>query len=174
MIIIILYATYGGMNDAKAQQGRNRNWATVGMLYDWQFDKGGIGDFEEATNIGFRLAVNGELNQVWGYRLHIDVPGLLAGEEFDRRGIGGADFLFFLNNAIVGDRTFGNVYFLAGLEMAYGVENTDAVTFGFDAGVGYYYWLDKNNGVYGEVDFSFFSVANGLSCTLSFGYQRRF
>lgn len=174
LILIWVFAIGLMLNDVMAQVGRNRSWASVGMLYDWQFDKGGIGDFKKASNIGFRLSVGSELNHMWGYRLHISLPGILPGDGYDRRGIGGADFLFFLNNTVAGDRTWGNVYFLVGLDVAYGVENTDIVSFGFDAGCGYSHWFDKYNGVFGEMDISFFNAVNGPSCTLSFGYQRKF
>ena len=147
----------------------------VGLLYDWQTDKGGIGDFRIASNIGVRFEAQGVFNDIWGFRLHATVPGLLRGETtkegptYDRRGMAAADLVVKINN-LFDWKSVGDIYAAIGAGLVIGAGEGDA-SLGAEGGIGYTYWFTKELGVYSELDVTYYTAAKECSVTLALGLR---
>ena len=106
------------------QYGFWSNWKLgVEGIYNHQYENGGFLDWRHATDAGFGIVLEKELNHVWDVRLHGAIPGLFTNEKvlpdgtwYDRYGKLTADFKFSINDAFMGynpDRCF-SLYALAG------------------------------------------------------------
>ena len=101
------------------QYGFWSNWSLGGSaLFSWEYEHGGILDWRDGSNIGFKLFAEKELNHVWAMRLVGETPGLYHGwgddalpqggynrgnvRGYDRYGKFGVDFKFSINNALKG------------------------------------------------------------------------
>ena len=166
-LIAVLALLLLGMN-VKAQDnvyphyGFWSNWKLgAEAIYNHQYGNGDFFDWRHATDAGFGIVLEKELNHVWDVRLHGAMPGLFTNEKnlgdgtwYDRYGKLTADFKFSINDAIMGynpDRRF-SIYALAGagLENLFRIERYGDFAILWQGGLGISQDFGKHGTVYAE------------------------
>ena len=166
-LIAVLALLLLGMN-VKAQDnvyphyGFWSNWKLgAEAIYNHQYGNGDFFDWRHATDAGFGIVLEKELNHVWDVRLHGAMPGLFTNEKnlgdgtwYDRYGKLTADFKFSINDAIMGynpERRF-SIYALAGagLENLFRIERYGDFAILWQGGLGISQDFGKHGTVYAE------------------------
>lgn len=140
------------------------------FLYDWQMDKGGIGDFRKASSVGMSVLLDCQITSSLAYRLYAIVPGFFSGDGYDRRGLAGFDIKYNLINAINGYSSPGNIYPLFGAGIAMGVNGSDVLSAFLRGGIGYNQQITRHLNVFGEYTVTF---CQGFSSTGGVGLMIR-
>lgn len=138
------------------------NWKLgAEAIYNHQYGNGDFFDWRHATDAGFGIVLEKELNHVWDVRLHGAMPGLFTNEKnlgdgtwYDRYGKLTADVKFSINDAIKGydpERRF-SIYALAGagLESLFRIERYGDYAVLWQGGLGISQDFGKHGTVYAE------------------------
>ena len=138
------------------------NWKLgAEAIYNHQYGNGDFFDWRHATDAGFGIVLEKELNHVWDVRLHGAMPGLFTNEKnlgdgtwYDRYGKLTADFKFSINDAIMGynpERRF-SIYALAGagFESRFRIERYGNFAVLWQGGLGISQDFGKHGTVYAE------------------------
>lgn len=165
-LIVIVALVLFSMNvvaqdNAYPHYGFWSNWKVgAEAIYNQQYANGGFFSWRHATNAGFGLVLEKELNHVWDIRLHGAIPGLLKDKPngqpgwYDRYGKLTADVKFSINDAIKGydpDRRF-SIYAMAGfgLSARYAMDRFDNFATAFQVAPGLSYDFGKHGTIYAE------------------------
>ena len=165
-LIAVLALLLLGMN-VKAQDnvyphyGFWSNWKLgAEAIYNHQYGNGDFFDWRHATDAGFGIVLEKELNHVWDVRFHGAIPGIFTNVPegtsgwYDRYGKFTADFKFSINDAIKGydpERRF-SIYALAGagFESRYRIEDFYNFAVLWQGGLGLSQDFGKHGTVYAE------------------------
>ncbi len=121
--LVMLGMNVMAQDNAYPRYGFWSNWKLgAEAIYNQQFGNGDFFNWRHATDAGFGIALEKELNHVWDVRLHGAIPGVFTNVPdgtpgwYDRYGKLTADVKFNINDAIMGynpERRF-SIYALAG------------------------------------------------------------
>ena len=148
-------------DNAYPRYGFWSNWKLgAEAIYNQQFGNGGFLDWRHATDAGFGIVVEKELNHVWDLRLHGAIPGIFTNVPdgtpgwYDRYGKLTADVKFSINDAIMGynpERRF-SIYALAGAGISdrYAIDKWGKIAALLQGGLGLSYDFGKHGSVYAE------------------------
>lgn len=148
-------------DNAYPRYGFWSNWKLgAEAIYNQQFGNGGFLDWRHATDAGFGIVVEKELNYVWDLRLHGAIPGIFTNVPdgtpgwYDRYGKLTADIKFSINDAIMGynpERRF-SIYALAGAGISdrYAIDKWGKIAALLQGGLGLSYDFGKHGSVYAE------------------------
>lgn len=168
------------------------NWKLgAEAIYNHQYGNGDFFDWRHATDAGFGIVLEKELNHVWDVRLHGAMPGLFTNEKFlgdgiwyDRYGKLTADFKFSINDAIKGydpERRF-SIYALAGagFESLFRIDRYGDFAVLWQGGLGISQDFGKHGTVYAEyvvdniADIPDFNYIHDLHGSVAVGLMYRF
>ena len=162
-------------DNAYPRYGFWSNWKLgAEVIYNQQYSNGGFFKWRHATDAGFGIVVEKELNHVWDLRLHGAIPGIFTNVPdgtpgwYDRYGKLSVDAKISINDAIMGynpDRRF-SVYALAGAGISdrYAVEKWGKIAGLLQAGLGLSCDFGKHGNVYAEY------VVDNVADIPDFGY----
>lgn len=162
-------------DNAYPRYGFWSNWKLgAEAIYNQQYSNGGFFKWRHATDAGFGIVVEKELNHVWDLRLHGAIPGIFTNVPdgtpgwYDRYGKLSVDAKISINDAIMGynpDRRF-SVYALAGAGISdrYAVEKWGKIAGLLQAGLGLSCDFGKHGNVYAEY------VVDNVADIPDFGY----
>lgn len=168
------------------------NWKLgAEAIYNHQYGNGDFFDWRHATDAGFGIVLEKELNHVWDVRLHGAMPGLFTNEKnlgdgiwYDRYGKLTADFKFSINDAIKGydpERRF-SIYALAGagFESLFRIDRYGDFAVLWQGGLGISQDFGKHGTVYAEyvvdniADIPDFNYIHDLHGSVAVGLMYRF
>lgn len=168
------------------------NWKLgAEAIYNHQYGNGDFFDWRHATDAGFGIVLEKELNHVWDVRLHGAMPGLFTNEKnlddgtwYDRYGKLTADVKFSINDAIMGynpERRF-SIYALAGagFESLFRIERYGNLAVLWQGGLGISQDFGKHGTVYAEyvvdntADIPDFHYIHDLHGSVAVGLMYRF
>lgn len=168
------------------------NWKLgAEAIYNHQYGNGDFFDWRHATDAGFGIVLEKELNHVWDVRLHGAMPGLFTNEKnlgdgtwYDRYGKLTADVKFSINDAIMGynpERRF-SIYALAGagFESLFRIERYGNLAVLWQGGLGISQDFGKHGTMYAEyvvdntADIPDFHYIHDLHGSVAVGLMYRF
>lgn len=162
LALLLLSMSVKAQDNVYPHYGFWSNWKLgAEAIYNHQYGNGDFFDWRHATDAGFGIVLEKELNHVWDVRLHGAMPGLFTNEKnlgdgtwYDRYGKLTADFKFSINDAIMGynpDRRF-SIYALAGagLENLFRIERYGDFAILWQGGLGISQDFGKHGTVYAE------------------------
>lgn len=162
LALLLLSMSVKAQDNVYPHYGFWSNWKLgAEAIYNHQYGNGDFFDWRHATDAGFGIVLEKELNHVWDVRLHGAMPGLFTNEKnlgdgtwYDRYGKLTADFKFSINDAIMGynpERRF-SIYALAGagFESRFRIERYGNFAVLWQGGLGISQDFGKHGTVYAE------------------------
>lgn len=189
--LVLLGLNVMAQDNAYPRYGFWSNWKLgAEAIYNQQYGNGGFLNWRHATDAGFGIVLEKELNHVWDVRLHGAIPGIFTNVPdgtpgwYDRYGKLTADFKFSINDAIMGynpERRF-SIYALAGsgFENRFRIERYGDFAALLQGGLGMSYDFGKHGSIYAEyvvdniADIPDFQYIHDLHGSIAVGLMYRF
>ena len=159
-IFAILFVVLSTQTSYSQNTDKKTSWLFgAGLLYDWQIEKGGVFDFREASNIGYELFVEKNLNDIWSLRLFFANPGQIIPKHsddnvtfYDRHLRLAFDVKFDFNNAFGNSDIYyvGSFYASLGLGIGLFLEDIGTISTLAKGSLGYLYRVTDRFNIYAE------------------------